>query len=220
MFIYNFNFNNKNFKKIFIGIIITLAIILIIISVLQLINSLKNTSKISNTNDLIKVTSENYTNFLKDCHENIDNYIDSKVTITGYIYKMPDFTDNQFVIARTMLLDTDSASVKNCLANDETITANGVVVGILCINNNSENNDNLNSVNNKEISNFNFFNNDNSNSFNNSNNFNDYKAGDWISVEGIMSKTNYHGTELPAISITSIKKADAPAQEYVFEPQD
>ncbi len=202
-----FNFANKNFKKIFIGVIIVLSIVLIAISIFQLISSFKSNSKINETNNLIEITSEDYTNFLNDCHENIGNYINTKVNITGYIYKMPDFSDNQFVIARTMLIDTDSASVKNCLANGETINANGVVVGLLCINNN------LNPVNN-----------DSSNFVNNTNNyqmnFSDYKPGDWVNVEGIISKTIYHENEIPVISITSIKKADVPTQEYVFEPQD
>ena len=53
----------------------------------------------------------NYTNFLKECHENINKYLDKKVKITGYVYRLPDFSDNQFVLARTMLINSNSQAV-------------------------------------------------------------------------------------------------------------
>ena len=59
----------------------------------------------------IDITSDSYTSFLKDCHENIDAYIGKKITVTGYVYRLPDFTTNQFVLARTMILDNKNQSV-------------------------------------------------------------------------------------------------------------
>jgi len=61
--------------------------------------------------NIYNINSDNYTNFLKDCHENIDKYVGTTIQITGYVYRMPDFTDTQFVIARTMLINSNNKAV-------------------------------------------------------------------------------------------------------------
>ncbi len=65
----------------------------------------------------LEINSDEYTNFLKASHENIDDYIGMDVNITGYIYRLPDFSSTQFVLARTMILEDPSQSV---------------IVGMLC----------------------------------------------------------------------------------------
>jgi uncharacterized membrane protein YcgQ (UPF0703/DUF1980 family) len=50
-------------------------------------------------------------------NENIDSYVGTKVKITGYIYRLIDFSDNQFVIARDMRFNNNS---------------NSLVIGFLC----------------------------------------------------------------------------------------
>ena len=39
----------------------------------------------------------NYTNVLKSVHENIDNYVGMKINFTGYVYRVLDLNENQFV---------------------------------------------------------------------------------------------------------------------------
>jgi len=116
MFVFNFSLNKKKYLKVFKIIIVILAILIFTISIFAII---KGSSQKSDNSDskCLELTSDNYTNFLKDCHESIDKYIGTEISVTGYIYKLPDFNDNQFVLARTMLMNSNSQAV---------------VVGILC----------------------------------------------------------------------------------------
>ena len=118
MFIYNFRLNsNIIFRSILIFIIIV-ALILLILSALNLI---KNTEfKINDsieTNNIINIENNNYTNILEAVYNNLDNYVGKNINYTGYIYRLQDMTDNEFVLARDMLINSDSQSV---------------VVGFLC----------------------------------------------------------------------------------------
>lgn len=108
MFIYNFKINSKSFFKYFIIIIVALAIISLIISIVKIVVKEKKQIKDS---DYITINSNEYSNFLKDCHSNIDAYVGKKYCITGYVYRMPDFNKNQFVLARNMLLYSNNKSV-------------------------------------------------------------------------------------------------------------
>lgn len=107
MFICNFKINGKKIWKV------TLVILIILISILMIfaLTKIFKASNKSIKSNALNITSESYTTFLKDCHENIDDYIGKTFTITGYIYRLPDFNTNQFVLARTMILDEKNQSV-------------------------------------------------------------------------------------------------------------
>ena len=113
MFICNLKINGKKIWKVTLIILITLITLLMIFVLSKIFKSDENMTK----SNAIDITSDSYTSFLKDCHENIDNYIDRNFTITGYVYRMPDFTNNQFVLSRTMIINEANSAV---------------VVGILC----------------------------------------------------------------------------------------
>ena len=68
-------------------------------------------------NDVSQISVKNYTNVLKAVHENIDSYIGKKINFTGYIYRLLDFKENQFVLARDMIINSNFQTV---------------VVGFLC----------------------------------------------------------------------------------------
>lgn len=59
----------------------------------------------------------NYTNILKSVHDNPDEYIGQKIKFSGYIYRVIDFTEKEFVLARNMVVSSDFQTV---------------VVGFLC----------------------------------------------------------------------------------------
>ena len=54
---------------------------------------------------------------LQTVHNNIDNYIGQKIKFSGYIYRIFDFSEKQFVLARDMVVSSDFQTV---------------VVGFLC----------------------------------------------------------------------------------------
>lgn len=101
--------------KIFFIIVVIIMLIFFGISIYRIFS--KTTLGKSSNSDIIELTSNNYTNALKTVHENLDSYIDTNVKIRGYIYRVFDFTDTQFVIARNMIINSDNQAV---------------VVGFLC----------------------------------------------------------------------------------------
>lgn len=73
-------------------------------------NSSKSNSCISK-NGVFQISPKNYTNILKTVHENIDSYVGKKICFTGYVYRVLDLQDNQFVLARDMIVNSNSQTV-------------------------------------------------------------------------------------------------------------
>lgn len=110
MFICNFKIDKKKISKIVIFITIILALAITAFAIYKIFGNTDNNN--SGSIQLIQeVPAESYTNFLKDCHENIENYVGKSFTITGYVYRMPDFSGNQFVLARTMIISEANSAV-------------------------------------------------------------------------------------------------------------
>lgn len=110
MFIYNFKVNgSKIFKYFFTGIVLLIIVILIFVSI-KLFTGAKNNRNISSCmpqDDVSIISTKNYTNVLKAVHENIDNYVGVKIQFTGYVYRVLDLTDTQFILARDMIISSD-----------------------------------------------------------------------------------------------------------------
>ena len=110
MFVFNFKINgSKVFKTIFLSMIIILLIILGIV-IFKILSGAKNNSN-SYQNNVNTISTTNYTNVLKAVHDNIDNYIGTKIKFTGYVYRVLDFKDNQFVLARDMIISSNYQTV-------------------------------------------------------------------------------------------------------------
>lgn len=121
MIIYNFKVNKKFILKsclIFMTIIClsigTIGIYKVIINIRNQNNNLINDTIPSN--EIASIEPENYTNILKQIHEDIDTYLGQKITFSGYVYRINGFSDDQFVLARDM-----------DIGNNQTL-----IVGFLC----------------------------------------------------------------------------------------
>lgn len=124
MFIYSLKVNENNFFKIILISIIFIALIILGISAYRIYNN--STFKIADTidsNNVFNLDSNQYTNILQEVYDNVDSYIGQKINFTGYVYRLYDMQDNEFVLARDMLINSDSQSV---------------VVGFLCTYDNAE----------------------------------------------------------------------------------
>lgn len=112
MFIYNLKVDGNKLGKIFLGILLGIIIIITAIVVYRILGN--NFFKTNDDTDSVKVqelTVSNYTNVLKTVHDNIDDYIGMKVSFSGYIHRMVDFKENQFVLARDMVISSDLQTV-------------------------------------------------------------------------------------------------------------
>ena len=109
MFVVNFKLD---FKKIFIA---CLLIALFVATIIEF-----GTNNATNVNSNISsydfdLNEENYTETLKNIHENISESLGKTIHLTGFVYRMPDFKENYIVCGR------------NTISNNE-----DKVAGILC----------------------------------------------------------------------------------------
>ena len=117
MVIFNFKINGSKVFK-FIGAIFCIIIIsLLIFLVLRVFGMAKHEGACTSPDELSVIKSDNYTNILKSTHEDLASFIGKKVNFSGYVYRVYDFKDNEFVLARDMVISSDNQTV---------------VVGFLC----------------------------------------------------------------------------------------
>ena len=121
MFIYNLKINGT---KAFRIIIILILIVALLILSLSAYNFYSKSNFVINdqlpTNSITTINDNQYTSILKQVYEDIDTYVGQSINFTGYVYKLSDFKDSEFVLARDMIINSDSQSV---------------VVGFLCSSN-------------------------------------------------------------------------------------
>lgn len=79
-------------------------------------------SKTPNSDDVYQIDSNNYTNVLKAVHDDLSTYVGQKINFSGYVYRVYDLKDTEFVLARDMVVSSDFQTL---------------VVGFLCSSNNS-----------------------------------------------------------------------------------
>lgn len=121
MFIFNFKINGNKVFKIFFTFVVILLILIMLFVIFRIFSGANKSNcfevKDSIENDICEIKPNNYTNILKNVHENIDDYVGTKFKFSGYVYRVLDLNDNQFVLARDMIISSDYQSV---------------VVGFLC----------------------------------------------------------------------------------------
>ena len=123
MFICNVSMQKIKRFRILLYIIIAIFIISIMIFVYNKSqkDKLVYITDSNSYDEIYEISNSNYTNMLKDCYEHLDNYVGKKIKCTGFVHRLYDFKDNQFVIAREMLTSPISNS-----------QAEVVIVGFLC----------------------------------------------------------------------------------------
>jgi len=119
MFVFNMKVNGNRTSKILMGILCTIILIITFFICYRLISNsfFKTNDEIYKSNDIHHITTQNYTNVLQNVHNHLEDYIGQKINFSGYIYRLYDFSNDQFVLARNMIISSDFQTV---------------VVGFLC----------------------------------------------------------------------------------------
>ena len=119
MFIYNFKINGNKTFKIFFSFVVILLIIIMGIVIYKVFSGANSSFKVTDSikKEVCEIKPSNYTNILKTVHENIDDYVGVKINFSGYVYRVLDLQDDQFILARDMIISSNYQSV---------------VVGFLC----------------------------------------------------------------------------------------
>lgn len=118
MFVCNMKLNSKVFFKIIFVILCCVILIMCGIGVYKVFfrENVKINDNI-NEKGINVISSSNFTNVLKTVHSNLDEYVGTRIKFTGFVYRLYDFSPEQFVLAREMIVSTDYQAV---------------VVGFLC----------------------------------------------------------------------------------------
>lgn len=110
MFVCNVKINGNKLFKIFICLACLLMVILFIWGLYRIFGPQKGEIKDHDaivSTDITDIQPKDYTNILKAVHENIDSYVGCKIHFSGYVYRVYDFTETQFVLARDMVISSD-----------------------------------------------------------------------------------------------------------------
>jgi len=94
--------------------------LLFIFTTILIIGIISIYNYISQKNTII-ITPDNYIEILDDSHNFIDKYVGKKIIVSGYVYVLPEFSSNRFVLAQNVALDPSSPST-------------GFIAGFLCEN--------------------------------------------------------------------------------------
>ena len=109
MFIYNLKINGGIALKI---IIILLSIFMLIVFGISVYRIFFTSGKFEvndrlEAKDITEISPENYTNILQAVHENLDSYEGMKIKFKGYVYRLIDFDEDEFVLARDMFINKE-----------------------------------------------------------------------------------------------------------------
>lgn len=128
MVFYNLKLNGSVlFRSILIGIMI-LALVILSVAVYRLYTNSKFMVDDSlPTANIANIEADQYTNILEEVYNNPEQYVGQSIRFTGYVYRLEEMNENEFVLARNMLINSDSQSV---------------VVGFLCISDEAKNYEN------------------------------------------------------------------------------
>lgn len=107
---------------------ILILTILILLSTYILIN-------LSFKNNTISINPNEYPKILDEIHSNIDKYIGKKISVSGYVYIQDDFSENTFVIAQNVIINSEQFIIgflcenttKTPIEPNENITVTGKI---------------------------------------------------------------------------------------------
>ncbi len=109
MFICNVKINGKLWFKILLIFMGLIVLSVFFFSVHKLFVAQQEVVHINDKmqhSNITEITSDNYTNILKAVHDNLDWYLGKEIKFSGYVYRIIDFSDKQFVLARDMIVDS------------------------------------------------------------------------------------------------------------------
>lgn len=105
MFIYNVKFNSKSIVKICLIVLSVIIVIFFLFSLYRILSSSFKTKDEIPEPDVAYIDTKSYTNVLKSVYENLDLYVGQKICFAGYVYRNIDFPENEFVLARDMIIE-------------------------------------------------------------------------------------------------------------------
>lgn len=113
MFICNVKVNGKLWFKVLMVVMALIVLVVFAMSLYKLFIAQKEEYRMVvddnlHHSNITEIMPSNYTNILKAVHDDINSYIGKQIKFSGYVYRVFDFSDNQFVLARDMVIDSQA----------------------------------------------------------------------------------------------------------------
>lgn len=126
MIICNIKLNKKIIFKTLLTIMTIICICLGIAGIYCILNKIEKNKECNNliddsipSSEIATIKPEDYTNILKEVHNNIDIYVGQKISFSGYVYRVSGFTEDQFVLARDMDIGNNQTLIVGFLCSSE-----------------------------------------------------------------------------------------------------
>lgn len=111
MFIYNLKLSGSILFKFIFVIIIIFVITLCGVVGYKIYNASIKVNDDITQREITELTNKNYSTILKTVHENIDAYVGQKIKFSGFVYRVYDLNNEQFVLGRNMIISSDFQTV-------------------------------------------------------------------------------------------------------------
>ena len=102
MFVFNIKLKSKQLFKTILIVSLIIAISLFLLAGFKIITGMMSEKNYDECEipspEVAEISPENYTNILKEVHENIDTYVGQKISFTGYVYRVADLNETQTVV--------------------------------------------------------------------------------------------------------------------------
>lgn len=128
MIIYNVKVNKRLILKSILLIMVIISITLGAVGIYNICKNIKQNKEYNLIDDSIPsseyaiIAKDNYTNILQQVHNNIDTYVGQKIEFSGYVYRVKNFSDDQFVLARDMDIGNNQTLIVGFLCSCENIS--------------------------------------------------------------------------------------------------
>ena len=122
MFVCNVKVNGNKLFKLFFLVVAIIIFVLFAIAVYKVFCGNTTVNDEIPIPEIANLSAQNYTNVLKTVHENPNQYIGQKIHFIGYVHREIDFSEEEFVLARDMVINKENDTV---------------IVGFLCKNKNA-----------------------------------------------------------------------------------
>lgn len=111
MFVCNIKLDNKKVVRVLLIIIILIVTIFIGIAIYKILHASFIVKDNVEPSDVQVIQGNSYTNILKSVHEDLSSYVGKRISFSGYIYRLSDFKDTEFVLARDMIIGSDKQAL-------------------------------------------------------------------------------------------------------------
>lgn len=108
MFVFNLKVNKNTLFKTILVIFSIICIGFMLASIYKIYSMVQesNQDNCLPRDGVAVIDNKNYTNILKMVHDDLDTYVGQEISYTGYVYRVSDIKQDEFILARDMVVSS------------------------------------------------------------------------------------------------------------------